>query len=49
MNLIIMPKPNPPKRPVLNLKILLLSLNFINWVNPSINAGNNNNRAQINK
>lgn len=35
----IIPKPNPPNNPVINLSLLLLSRNLNNCVVPSIAAG----------
>lgn len=39
--------PIPPDKPVINLKILLLSLYPNNCVNPSISVGINKNMANI--
>ena len=35
------PNPNPPSKPVMNRKVLLLSRYPMNWVNPSTAAGIN--------
>ena len=42
-NLMIIINPMPPMMPVNNLRVLLLSLNSNNWVNPSSTAGTHNN------
>lgn len=44
-----MPKPKPPNKPVINLKLLLLSLNSKSCVVPSIAEGTNKITAKVNK
>ena len=46
MALMIIPKPNPPRIPVKNRNLLLLSLCSNNCVMPSINAGIKSNTAE---